>query len=134
MSYNFQMQPGGKLLVVVVEGTLTLEEEEQLIRESASYQAEHPRVNVLMDRRRAKSELMPGDVKAHIDLVKTHVTAEGKPKLAAVVSTDYYFSLGRMFELGGSGQLPHRMRVFRTLEDACQWLDVDPKSIEWPGG
>jgi len=77
---------------------------------------------------------MPSDVNAHIDLVKTHVMAEGKSKLATVVSAGYYFRLDRMFELVGADQLPHRMRVFRTLEDACRWLDVDPESIEWPEG
>ncbi len=132
MGYSFQLQSEGKLLLVVVEGTLTLDEEEQLIRECGSFQAEQPSLNVLMDRRNAKSELDPRDVQAHIGLVRSHVVTQGKPKLAAVVSTDYYFSLGRMFELLGGDQLPHRMRVFRSLEDACHWLNVDPEAIVWP--
>jgi hypothetical protein len=132
MSYSFAIQPGGRLLVVVLDGDLTLGEEEQMVRDSASYVAQYPEADVLVDRRRSKTILAPRNVQPHLELIQTHVPVKGNPKLALLVGTDYDFGMARMFELIGGGQIPHRMRVFRSLEDACHWLDISPGSIEWP--
>lgn len=132
MSYGFAIQPGGRLLVVVLDGDLTLDEEEQMVRDSASYVAQFPEIDVLVDRRRSKTALSPRNVQPHLELIQTHVPVKGNPRLALVVGTDYDFGMARMFELMADGQIPHRMRVFRSLEDACRWLNVAPDSIEWP--
>lgn len=133
MGYSFTVQPGFRLLVVVIEGNLSIDEEEQLVRDSASYVAQHPTADVLVDRRRSKTNLAPQNVRPHLELIRTHVPVEGKPKLALIVSTDYDFGMGRMFEFTGDQHIPHRMRIFRSLEEGCRWLGVDPEAIEWPG-
>lgn len=46
-----------------------------------------------------------------------------KRRLAMVVNTLVEFGIARQFHLHADSRAPANIRVFRTIEEACAWLD-----------
>lgn len=36
----------------------------------------------------------------------------------------------RMLEMVSESQLTHEFRVFRSLDEACAWLEIEPEDVE----
>lgn len=132
MSFRFAFQKEQRLLVVVFEGSISPEEEREALIAVSSDPAFDPDAPVLVDRRRATMSVGPKDVPAQIDLARERYQPTGKPPMALVVVNDYDFGMARMLELTADEEAPHELRVFRSLESACEWLGVDPSTIVWP--
>ena len=41
---------------------------------------------------------------------------------ALIVSSNYQYGLGRMFEMISDGKIPHKLKVFRDFEEGEKWL------------
>ena len=54
------------------------------------------------------------------------------PRVANVVSRDHDYGMTRMLELTSQGELPHEFSVFRDMDEACEWLEVDRAAVLWP--
>ena len=133
MSHRFSFQQEGQLLVIVFEGEISPEEERQALVDVATSSEFNPDARVLVDRRRARMTVGPSDVGPQIDLAEAHYRTRNKPKLALVVSSDYDYGMCRMLELTAAARdSPHQIRVWRNLEEACEWLDIALDRIEWP--
>ena len=74
----------------------------------------------------------PAHVGPHIELARKSFKTEGKPRLAVVVSRDYDFGMARMLELTSAEDLPHEFGIFRSLDEACDWLGIDAEEVQWP--
>ncbi len=132
MSYQFAVLEEGQLLLVVFEGEITPEQEGEALLASAELPGLSKQARVLVDRRAARLTSGPEDVRPHMDLARGAFPGSERPCMAVVVSADYDFGMLRMLELKGEGQLPHDLKVFRNLDEACDWVDVDPERIAWP--
>jgi hypothetical protein len=132
MSYKYRFQEGENLLVIVFEGLISYEEEVQAVLDTLADPQMRPNARILVDKSRAQMMLGTEHVEPHIDLILQNLARFGEPKVANVVSRDVDFGKVRMFELRAEGRIPHDFMVFRTVEEACAWLGVDPAAIDWP--
>lgn len=83
-----------------------------------------PTCHVLWDLREAGfPEVTPVEIKDLAYFVRVHWADKYARKTAIVVSGDYHFGLSRMFEqfIGPSAQ--GRIRTFRELPPALDWLE-----------
>lgn len=132
MPYRFAVLEDGQLLVVVFEGEISPDEEREALLASAELPGLSKQARVLVDRRRGPLTVGPQDVRPQVGLARSTFAGSDLPRMAVVVSSDYDFGMLRMLELSGQDQLPHDLHVFRELETACEWLEVDPNEIDWP--
>jgi hypothetical protein len=132
MGYRFNFLENGSVLVVVFEGVISPEEEAQAIRDPAEDPQMKPNPKILVDRTRARMTMTSEHVWPQIELIRQHLAKLGEPTVAVVVDDDHDYGMLRMFELTAEEQIPHSFSVFRRVDDACQWLGLDPAMIVWP--
>ena len=133
MSYSFQPQPTGELMVIVFEGEISPEEERQAVIDFAGLPDLNPMADILVDRSNASMTVDVSDVRRHVHLVKSMIAGqERQPRMAIVAPGDVDFGMMRMLELVGGDGLPHKIMVVRNLNDACEWLEIDEDAIVWP--
>ena len=130
--YRFAVLEEGQLPVVVFDGEITPEQEREALLTSTELPGLSKRARVLLDRRRARLTSGPEDVRPQMDLARGAFSGGELPRMAVVVGNDYDFGMLRMLELSGQDQLPHDLHVFRDLDEACDWIGVDPANIAWP--
>jgi hypothetical protein len=129
MGHRFSVGREGRLLIVTFEGEIAPEEEQRALLEVAQVPGLLPTADVLVDRRLARTTVGPEHVGPQVDLARSKFPTEGRPRMALVVTADYDFGMMRMLELRGADELPHEMRVFRSLDDACAWLGLEPDDV-----
>ncbi len=132
MGYRFDFDPTQNLVIIVFEGEISPEEEAQAIRDVAADARMQPDARILVDRTRARMTMRTEHTQTQIALIMEHLSAFGKPKVAIAVSRDYDFGMVRMFELIAEGTIPHDLMVFRSTDEACDWLGLDPNKLAWP--
>lgn len=132
MGYRFNFLDNGSVLVVVFEGVISPEDEAQAIRDAAEDPLMKPNLKILVDRTRARMTMTSEHVWPQIELIRQHLAKLGEPTVAVVVDDDHDYGMLRMFELTAEGQIPHSFSVFRRVDDACQWLKLDPAMLMWP--
>jgi succinyl-CoA synthetase alpha subunit len=132
MSYRFSFEEDGNVLIIVFEGEISPEEEAEVIREPLADPRFKPGAKILVDRTRARMTMTPQHVRPQIELIRQNLAKLGEPQVAIVASADYDFGMVRMFEMTAEDEIPHDLMVFRTVEEACSWLELDPAKISWP--
>ncbi|MBW2287885.1 MAG: hypothetical protein JRG80_05145 [Deltaproteobacteria bacterium] len=122
MSWHYKIDVPNRLVRTHVDGTLTdadLIDGDSALRNDPEFD---PAYFQLLDLREADgSEVTAVGIRA---LASRPPLFTSSARRALVVQTDLGFGMGRMFELlreGKSGEV----RVFRSLEEACDWLDLD---------
>jgi hypothetical protein len=130
MPYRHCVQQDGELLVVVIEGALTAKEEREALLDTVADPDLAPGASVLVDRTRAQLTVGPEQVEEQVELAQGVFTPEGRPRMALVVASDRDERICSM--LAEHGLAPHEIRVFRSVEAACQWLGFEPGDIDWP--
>jgi hypothetical protein len=85
----------------------------------------HSDMNVLWDLRGADgiASLDTGQLNKIITLVSNKWGTSGKSKAALVVSRQVDFGLARLYELQLENQTPSKVRVFKDIKKAVQWID-----------
>jgi hypothetical protein len=121
MSWHHEIDAPNRLVRVHVEGTLTdadLIDGDRALRDDPDFD---PAYYQLLDLTAADgSAVSAAGVQA---LASQPPLFTSSARRALVVETDLGFGMGRMFELlrgGKSGEI----RIFRNLEEACDWLDL----------
>lgn len=132
MSYTYRFQENENLLIIVFTGEISYEEEVQAVLDTLADPMMRPDIRILADKSNARMRLSPQDVRPHIDLILQNLAKFGRPQVANVVTSDADFGMTRMFEITAEPQIPHEFMVFRTIEQACAWLGVEPDAIDWP--
>jgi len=132
MAHCHAVQKEGRLLVVVFEGVVTPEEEHNALLEIGADPEVDPRADILVDRARASMTVGAEDVEPQLELADGIFATEKRPHLALVVSRDYDYDMCQLLAQRSRYEAPHEVKVFRSLDAACEWLGVDSRSIEWP--
>jgi len=122
MSWHYKIDIQNRLVRTRADGTLTdadLIDGDSALRNDPEFD---PAYYQLLDLREADgSEVTAAGVRA---LASRPPLFTSSARRAIVVETNLGFGMSRMFELlreGKSGEV----RVFRSLEEACDWLDLD---------
>lgn len=89
-----------------------------------------PGAHALWDLRNAEAKnLTAEDLRALVFFLEKHQAKRGAGyKVAIVAERDLLFGGARMFE-AFADTLPFSCRVFRTMEEAEQWIGVDSKTL-----
>lgn len=132
MGYRFRFADNGLVLILRFEGVITPEEEVQAVHDVLADPRMKPDARILVDRTGSRMTVNPEHVQPHIELIRENQSRFGIPKIAVVVSTDYDFGMMRMLELRADDKILHDFMVFRTVEEACDWLGLDPTETDWP--
>ncbi len=84
----------------------------------------HQTKNVLWDLRKAVVvDFSPKEAKIVSTYIKNHLEKRPEGKTALVVSGDLEYGLSRMVQtIGEAKGFPFQMEIFRSYEDAMQWL------------
>lgn len=128
MSITYKIDERSGIILTTARGVLT---EEDLINHKKSM-ASNPKLKPGMAelsdvRGVSRVDISPAGMKklvaidaAHSDLLKDY-------RLAIVASDDLVYGLGRMYEMMTAGNNPN-VQVFRTFDEAMQWLARFPKN------
>ncbi len=82
--------------------------------------------NVLWDFRKSVFDMTDEDVNALTTYVKFHSKKLSESKSAVVVLEDTVYEIARKIKtVGGTKGFPFQMEVFRSYEEAIQWLDEE---------
>ncbi len=86
-----------------------------------------PGMNVLWDFRKGTSaiEFSTSDIQNIVSMTAGHIKQRGAQyKLALLATQDLFFGLSKMFAAYGD-EIPIEICVFRSMEEALDWLDAD---------
>jgi hypothetical protein len=132
MSHRFGFQHEENLVVIAFDGEISPEEEVQAVLDVVGDSRMRPDSKILVDKTNAKMKVTPADVRPHVELIRRHLEKFGKPRVANVVSRDHDYGMTRMLELTSQDELPHEFSVFRDIDEACEWLEIDRSAVLWP--
>ena len=84
-------------------------------------------MNALWDfRKGSMAQLLSGDLERIADNAVLHSEKRAGGKTAIVVSRDLEYGLARVLDtLRDIRKLPYQIEVFRSVEEANQWLDEE---------
>jgi hypothetical protein len=131
MSYGYTIDEEFNLLVVKFWGRIPYSEDAAAVLEILDDPRIRHGLRILVDRTESAFGSTSTEVKTHADLVERRLDSLS-PRVANVVAADLDFGMIRMFEAMMEGRVEHEFRVFRDLDEACEWLDVDPAIVTWP--
>ena len=66
--------------------------------------------------------LTSDDMKKIKNIVKMHVKKLGNGRCGFVVKDDFEFGMARMYELIGGGTIHIKVGIFRSINEAVEWL------------
>jgi hypothetical protein len=132
VSFSYLFNEKLNLIVVQLVGDISYSVEIAALNTVFSDSRIRPNVKILVERTKATIKTTPNDVVPFVDLIFERIKDLGKPQVANVVSHDVDFGMARMLEMLSEVKLPHDFMVFRDIEEACSWLDIDLPQIEWP--
>jgi hypothetical protein len=124
MAILYNIDPERRLVETRVSGETSLEEVEEYLHRLTSDPAYHPDYVTLVDVRETPTLFTASELRALSDFVRSH-SALTRARQAVVAGTDAAFGLMRMYEVF-TADLPRPFRVFRNLNDACEWLSLAP--------
>ncbi len=120
-----QIDQDKNLTVYTVEGKVLSDEYKNAIHEF--YEQGPVTANVLWDLTKAQLDhLESSDVLIISQTPRPFLSAREDGKTAIIAPTDLAFGLARMYEFTSSeGEMPFDTKVFRTADEALQWLSPD---------
>jgi hypothetical protein len=132
MSHRVSFHDAENLIVIVFEGTISPEEETQALRDTVNDTRMIRDARILVDRSRAQMTVAPEHVQPQLALVRDNLDKFGEARVAIVASADYDFGMLKMLEASARNPVPHDFMLFRSTDEACEWLQVNPSDIQWP--
>jgi hypothetical protein len=132
MAFAYTYDPEENLLAVKFWGEISHEEELEAVRRALGDPRLKSDFKAIADRRLASFASSTDQLRAHLELVAECVAPLGRPRVANVVSTDLDYGMVRMFELLAEFKIDHFFSGFRSIDEACAWIGVDPARIQWP--
>ncbi len=130
MSHTFDIHEKLNLLVISFTGLTSYDEELKAIIEIIKDSPLKPDMRILMDRSKAQMAATPENICPYIELILKNLSMLGKPRIATVVSSDRDYGMMRMRQLRYEFSIPPEFAVFRSLEEACLWLGVEPSLVD----
>ena len=122
MTVNITHDKDNDILVVTVVGELSLASLAEAAQQIVSTDKHAPNISALWDLRQADtSNIDQHFLKSLVALRENQYKEREGAKLALVANSDLKYGLSRMYEMLSS-DLPQSMHVFRTINDAKDWL------------
>lgn len=121
---DFELKWGGdpEDLVVTASGIATAEDLAPLHAAIAD-ERWRPPMRVLLDYRLVDmGQMSPDEVERRVDLLVQNADRIGRCHTAVVVTTSADFGMVRMQQALSERRVPYKLEVFRTIDDARNWL------------
>ena len=123
MDFDTQISKKDNLRVHKVVGELTTDGLLEALEGVYSSPEFEPDMNVLWDVREARVPSMSSsDIQRVSELVAKHWGTGGTSRAALVVSKDFEFSLSRMYQVFLESRISTQVRVFRSFDEALEWI------------
>ena len=122
MKNSIEVDTNQSIARVTLHGELVRDEFLALYEEVLLHPQFLPKMSVIWDARDASAiRLTSSDLQRIGNVVREKILERGEGKAAWVVSADFEYGMGRMFELMTEGYIPVTFRVFRSMEEANKW-------------
>lgn len=133
MAYTYVIDSEAGLVRITVTGRDTAADNARRIREIANDLAWSPGMDVLLDfTGAAEIDIAPAEMDA-IAKMKVGIDALiGDGRLAIVADRDLIYGMSRMYEALAEGKISMKIRVFRDLREAEEWLGTGPGPADRP--
>ncbi|MFQ5536944.1 MAG: hypothetical protein ACE5GJ_05775 [Gemmatimonadota bacterium] len=126
MPLRYSIDPDQKLVKTVAEATLTDEDILAHKRALLSDPRYQPGMREISDVRGVTEfQVTPRGVSAFVGVDRHTAAVRGGARLAILADRDVVFGMARMYQEMTGGEAG-TVGVFRTLEEACVWLGIDP--------
>jgi hypothetical protein len=123
MTYEFQFDPDTNFVFIRCCGTATAAGFEKLDRELIEHPLMKPDIDALIDERELDlSGFSADDLRTNAEQVKGHSEQWGCGRWAYVVQADFGYGMGRMWELNTEDGIDAKLRMFRSMTEAREWL------------
>ena len=116
-----------RILVVTVQGEVTMAELAEVGEKISTSTTYPPNVNTLWDLRKADIGIFNKQIQQRLILLREQLRNRGRARLAMVVEDDLGFGLLRMYAIH-SEHLPQPIKVFKNYAEAQAWLQADQSS------
>lgn len=123
MALTFSIDPVQRLVMLEQTGNFFFTDFEQAYEGMLRHQHFRKNMNSICDLRKAIStSLFKEDLVRTVKKIKKGVKWRGKDyKVAFIVQPELDFDIKKMYEIYGH-DVPFEMEVFRTIEEAREWL------------
>ena len=122
MKNSIEIDTKQSVVRVTLHGKLIVDEFLALYEELLLHPQFLPKMSVIWDSRDASAvKFTSSDLQRIGNFVRDKTIESGEGKAAWVVSADFEYGMGRMYELMTEGYIPVTFRVFRSIEEANQW-------------
>ena len=123
MKSYFEIDTNQSIARVTLHGELIIDEFLALYEELLLHPQFLPKMSIIWDSRDASAvKFTSSDLQRIGNFVREKTIERGEGKVAWVVSADFEYGMGRMYELMTEGYIPVTFRVFRSIEEATQWV------------
>ena len=123
MKFDVQWIEGKGYYYVQMEGDFDLTAYEKAYRRLIESGDFPPGASILWDARGCSlGNLNARTMSKLVDLFRSQSEKRGKGKAAVVVGKELDFGLTRMFEMAYQDKISFQIRIFRSVEEADQWL------------
>jgi hypothetical protein len=127
MAITFRVVPDSRSIGVRLAGPLSITEIQEFLVALETDPGYSPELDALLDAREIDVDFGTADLRGFASHHRAR--AEGRSsRWGIVVSEDLTYGMGRMFEAFMSGS-PREFRVFRSMEEAADWVGVDPETL-----
>ena len=110
------------ILNISVSGTSDFNEFNTTFETITNSKDYSPNVRAVWDIRKADLTFANFQLVQQIVKLRSGFTKRENCRSALIVSCNYQYGLGRMFEMLSEGKIPHQLMVFRDYNEGEQWL------------
>ena len=122
MKSSIEIDTNQSIARVTLHGELIIDEFLALYEELLLHPQFLPTMSVIWDARDASAvKFTSSDLQRIGNFVREKTIERGEGKASWVVSADFEYGMGRMYQLMTEGDIPVTFMVFRSIEEANQW-------------
>lgn len=125
MPMTYTIDAEARLVRIVGTGRLTDDEMLQCVSALRADPKLEPDMNTLSDMREISVGFTADGVSSMLELMESTADRRSTAKAAIVVSSTAAFGMGRMVELRTEDRVEPTFRIFREMQEACDWLRGD---------
>lgn len=122
MPFRFEYETEKKILLIMVEGKVRLDDLEQLYDNIVTSTLFPPDIRSIWDFRQADFTTIDTRFLKKIIALRKKYPQRGTARAAFVVDSDLGYGVSRMYETLSAFELPQHIRAFRDYAEAQTWL------------
>lgn len=121
MPIHFHYDKEKQALYGTFEGTLTVDEILETLKQITTSDEYPPEVPALWDLRKLDFSAIESEFRNNLISMRSQFPERGSAKIACVANSDLAYGMTRMYQTYSSG-MPQAMMVFRDFDEAEAWL------------